>query len=697
MFKENIVEFINKIVSKIVDISTFATVMELIDIDRIKEKIKDYYSLLKEKYELIIKNQIQTLKEEEDLNKAVKILSEFISRIFKDEGNNNFLDEKIGKLDDKVRKLIYNELMRTYNDKKYQQMKEYIFKIFLEQIEDIDSIIQLVDSLKEEDKKDFLEELLKRCEFTKEEFYSNTENKKIKILCSLNKKGVLNIKYNVKIEDILDQIKDELEKKEISKKTLEEFLNINKEDKNKKKEGQKEEYKKDESNEKIKYLTIQKLELLKLVLGDYDSIKKYGELKKLITDINEEIKNLNYIKNSLIVFHQKTFREEIKQLTNIIKDMETKKIKEFQIQATKESINKLLIHKPKCDEINKVKDFLLFKKIFEKAQGRDQEERFNDSLSKLKSLKKKFKENSLNIEKIFENYIDDISKKEVNIINIFKSIKEDLSKKEESISDKFIEQMADYFDIKEKDEKTNDENEKTNDENEKANDENIKINEKNKKINEKNKKKNDLSIIIKSKRYEMVVKSIKFFFENFQNKQITLPKNIELSEMKLEDLKRSLKKLQKDNIYDYDSKNSYYYKVFTSFYEKKEAIDFLISKLKTGIDYLKIKLDPTTRSLSIKDIKDAIDCLQHIKELINKNNSSEIMNYLKYLDDKTINKFVNYSKHYPSIIELDRKTGKDIFEEVYKIIEDASLIFKLDNEYFYYKMMIKKLKKKLTN
>ena len=69
--------------------------------------------------------------------------------------------------------------------------------------------------------------------------------------------------------------------------------------------------------------------------------------------------------------------------------METKKIKEFQIQATKESINKLLIHKPKCDEINKVKDFLLFKKIFEKAQGRDQEERFNDSLSKLKSLKKK--------------------------------------------------------------------------------------------------------------------------------------------------------------------------------------------------------------------------------------------------------------------------------------------------------------------
>ena len=671
MFKENIIEFINKIVSKIVDISTFSTVMELINLDRIKEKKKEYFSLLKEKYELIIKNQIQTIKGEDELNKAVKILSEFISRIFLFEGNNSFLDEKIGKLDDNIRKLIYNELMRTYNDKKFQQMKEYIFKIFLEKIEDIDSIIKLIDSLKEEDKKDFLEELLKRCEFKKEEFYSNQENKKIKILCSLNEKGVLNINYNVKIEKLLDEIKDELETRAISKKNLEEFLNIVKvEDKDKKEEGQKEikeikgqsklekkkELKKDESNEKKKNLTIQKLELLKLVLGDYDSIKKFGELKKLITDINEEIKNLNYIKNSLIVFHQKTFREEIKQLTNIIKDMETKQIKEFQIQATRESINKLLTHMPKSDEINKVKDFLLFKKIFEKAQGRDQEERFNDSLTKLNALKANYEKEELNIEKIFENYKDEKSNKEVNIVDIFKNIKDNLSKKEESISDKFIEQMANYFDIKDE------------------------------------KKKNDLSIIIKSKRYEMVVKSIKFFFENFQNKKKI--QKYDLSEMKLKDLKRNLKKLKDDNIYDYESKDSYYYKVFTSFYEKKEAIDFLISKANTNIDYLKEKLDPTTRSLSIQDIEDAIDCLNQIKELINLDYDG-IINYLKYLDEKIIDKFVNYSKHYPSIIELDRKTGKDIFEEVYKIIENASLIFKLDNEYFYYKDDDDKKEKKI--
>ena len=60
---------------------------------------------------------------------------------------------------------------------------------------------------------------------------------------------------------------------------------------------------------------------------------------------------------------------------------------------------------------------------------------------------------------------------------------------------------------------------------------------------------NDLSIIIKSKKYELVVKSIKFFFDNFSNKKLTLPKNIELSEINLKELKLTLKKLKDDNIY----------------------------------------------------------------------------------------------------------------------------------------------------
>ena len=201
-------------------------------------------------------------------------------------------------------------------------------------------------------------------------------------------------------------------------------------------------------------------------------------------------------------------------------------------------------------------------------------------------------------------------------------------------------------------------------------------------IKDDNEKEN-LKIMIRSKKYEMVVKSIKFFFENFANKKISLPENIELSELKLKDLKRTLKKLKDDNIYDYES-NSPFYKVFTSFYDKKEAIDFLLKKINTNIDNLKDKLDPTNRSIRIKDINDAIECLNQFKELIKKNDL-EIIGHIQYLDEEIIKKFVSYSKHYPSIIELDRKNEKDIFEEVYTIIENASLIFKLDNEYFCYR------------
>ncbi len=57
-----------------------------------------------------------------------------------------------------------------------------------------------MDSLKEEDKKNFLRELLKRYECTKEEYYSNNENKKINILYSSIEKGVLNVKDNSIIE-----------------------------------------------------------------------------------------------------------------------------------------------------------------------------------------------------------------------------------------------------------------------------------------------------------------------------------------------------------------------------------------------------------------------------------------------------------------------------------------------------------------
>ena len=87
----------------------------------------------------------------------------------------------------------------------------------------------------------------------------------------------------------------------------------------------------------------------------------------------------------------------------------------------------------------------------------------------------------------------------------------------------------------------------------------------------------------------------------------------------MSNLKNILHELK--DIYDYKDTNSYY-KVFTSFYEKKEAIDFLIKYINIDKEELWMKLkknlDPTNRSISIKDINDIIECLTHFKKLINK-------------------------------------------------------------------------------
>jgi len=195
-----------------------------------------------------------------------------------------------------------------------------------------------------------------------------------------------------------------------------------------------------------------------------------------------------------------------------------------------------------------------------------------------------------------------------------------------------------------------------------------------------------LIIIIKSKKYEMIVKSIKFFIEDGLKKKLkTLPNNIELSKMNLSDLRRTLKDLKDRYIYDYEIDDPFFYEVFTSFYDKKEAIDYLLSKInaKTNFDGLKDKLDPTNRSISIKDIEDSTSCLNQFTELRNKDDT-QIIEYLKDLDKDTIKKIISFSKHFPSIKELDSKNEKDIFENIYTIIDDASLTFKLDTEIFRY-------------
>ena len=74
----------------------------------------------------------------------------------------------------------------------YKDMKELLYKKFL-RLDNIKNLIDLIDSLDKYDKKAFLQELMKKYKFSKEQYYSKNENRIINLLCELNEKGKLKI------------------------------------------------------------------------------------------------------------------------------------------------------------------------------------------------------------------------------------------------------------------------------------------------------------------------------------------------------------------------------------------------------------------------------------------------------------------------------------------------------------------------
>ena len=112
-----------------------------------------------------------------------------------------------------------------------------------------------------------------------------------------------------------------------------------------------------------------------------------------------------------------------------------------------------------------------------------------------------------------------------------------MGKKTENKSKEFIDQMIDYFSIKDR----------------------IVI--------------VDLIMIINSKKYKIIEKNIKYFFDNFSNRKLSLPQNINLLEMNLKTLKITLNQSKRESLL---------YRVFTSIDEKKETIDFFKSKINSN-------------------------------------------------------------------------------------------------------------------
>ena len=90
VLETNIRDFINKITSKIEDILTFGNIIKLKDVKCLWDKKTYFYNILKDKYDFVAKDKIQTLKEDK-LDNALKIVSELVSKIFLDEKDTRFL------------------------------------------------------------------------------------------------------------------------------------------------------------------------------------------------------------------------------------------------------------------------------------------------------------------------------------------------------------------------------------------------------------------------------------------------------------------------------------------------------------------------------------------------------------------------------------------------------------------------------
>ena len=487
IFKENMAKFIDLMVNKITDISSFDTVIDLIAVDKIKEKVDYYIEKLKNKYEKTVKTELKKLTDIKQ-KKSAEIIAKFEKLIFEQENNCNFLRNSISKLE--MCPLIYIQLIIKCKDNKYRKMKEFIYQEFLNNINIIDSIISLIDSLESNDKNNFLKELMKKCRFTSDEFYSKKDNNKINLLYELYKNKKIQ-KISADIKSTLENIFKDIDEQEIDKNKLEEFFK--------------------NPEEVIK----KRLELVKLYFDKFEPENLYEQLKRSLENINKDIEVLSKIKTSLSIFQRERYQEEIRQMVELIHELYSIKLKNY--ESYYELIDKLKALELIAKQTESVQDFLLFRVIYDNAKGNNQEVRFNNAIETLEKIKD-----------LLTNEKSDINELYKQNKETFDIIKRKLINNKER-SDKFFNTFKIYFNLGE--------------------------------TKEKKEVMDDLTLIFNSKKYELDLKSIIYFFNNFDSNnewsQNLFKEYENLSELDLNNLKIKLKELKQLEIYDYQTESNY--------------------------------------------------------------------------------------------------------------------------------------------
>ena len=683
IFMNNITDYIKKFMEKIKNISDFNVVINLININNIdKNEYKSFYlNLINTKYDEVISNEIGLLSDTK-LKEAIHLVAclAIINYIYGiDKGKFTFINERIKKLDDKENTIIssiFNEianicfikdgdkdnyeyeenegddefenkiLERDFKNNDFGEMKKYLFDEFSSNIEkekNIDNIIEFIDCLKEIDKRnkeeekmenEFVYDLITKNMFNKEEFFSRKDNKKILLLYNLYKKGKVDleiIKQNY--QPILDDINKDI-KGNIIKSKLEAFLNND------------------------KSLVLYRLELIKIIVPSLIPNDKYDELKNQNDEMNKRINELKEIKDNIIIYYKELYQDIIINIKNLIDTNQNQKIDLFkkggkfgEIKDT--DIEKLKI---KTKKIKKVKHLLLFNVIYDLSEKRDENIRFEESFDKLDTIGISLKElNDLNDNGNIDNIIaEGLNKLNKEYNDSFNQIKKKLCNNKED-AEKFKNDIIKFYEL--------------------SNSNLIK----------------KLDIFFNSKKYELDIKSIIFFFNcHFQKddwNEKLLQNDFEKGwEKDFKNIQNDLDKLNTNQIYDYTN-IKYYNKLFTCLYEEEEAIDFLFNRTSDDILKLKDKIQPTDTTINIKDLLDTENCVNIINQLKEIKANKKKFDFITTLSNKIINQFENYSKIYSSVIELytdDDEFSDNIYLNVVKIIEDATFNILQDNEKFLY-------------
>ena len=81
-----------------------------------------------------------------------------------------------------------------------------------------------------------------------------------------------------------------------------------------------------------------------------------------------------------MIFFDNFYSKDIRKIEIILNEIENEPIRNFYSYKTRDSVETLLEFSSLCNEIKNVKDFFLFRKIFQNTKDRNQRQRFEYSI-----------------------------------------------------------------------------------------------------------------------------------------------------------------------------------------------------------------------------------------------------------------------------------------------------------------------------